>query len=134
MATKDATPSILVTATTAFLDDAQVEFGDDSIYGGNGNDTIQAWGGDDTRSGGAGSDQFQFAGSINSVLIADYVVGADRLVFEQMHWVSVMTQAKLDEISTTEATDLVLTFENGDTLTLAGLGSNQGLLADIFLL
>ena len=116
-----------------WFDNAQVTFGDDLVRGGNGSDTIHAGGGNDTLTGGAGADAFIFAAEINDDLITDYAVGADALHISTTLWNGALNQVRLDALSGVVAGDLVLSFDNGDTLTFDGLGSNAGLLDDIVL-
>ncbi|WP_238368691.1 calcium-binding protein [Mesobacterium pallidum] len=123
---------ILGTGFDDWTDETQGAFGDDVVFGGGGWDTMLSAGGNDTLTGGAGADTFIFAATIGQMVITDYEVGTDVLRFENTLWGGEVTQAYLDSIATVDdGTDLVLALAGDASLTLEGVTSTAGLLADI---
>ncbi|MGB3239131.1 MAG: hypothetical protein WBB29_12600, partial [Geitlerinemataceae cyanobacterium] len=97
------------------------EAGDDVINGGDGDDFILAWKGNDTVSGGAGHDIFVFSPSHGTDIIADFVVGEDRIGLKrdlEFSDLSVTTNGVNTEIAVGDETLAIL---NGvtDSLTAA---------------
>ncbi|WP_319825975.1 calcium-binding protein [Thalassovita sp.] len=115
-------------------DNSQVEFGDDFVAGGAGDDAFHIGGGDDTISGGAGADTFLFTGTVNDDIVTDYEIGVDALGFGADLWRGALDQAHLDALASVVDGDLVLNFGGGNSLTLVGLTGTDGLLADISLI
>ncbi|MGC1198912.1 MAG: choice-of-anchor I family protein, partial [Geitlerinemataceae cyanobacterium] len=97
------------------------EAGNDVINGGDGDDFILAWKGNDTVSGGAGHDIFVFSPSHGTDIIADFVVGEDRIGLKrdlEFSDLSVTTNGVNTEIAVGDETLAIL---NGvtDSLTAA---------------
>lgn len=127
--------AFLGSGNDVFVDNAQASpSGNDFVDGGAGNDTINAGGGDDTLTGGADADTFVFAPNIDDDTVTDYAVGVDSLHFSTTLWGGALDQTRLDALAAPVAGDLVFNFDNGDSLTLDGIGSTAGLLGDILLL
>jgi Ca2+-binding RTX toxin-like protein len=88
--------------------------GADSLDGGAGNDSLFGGLGDDRLTGGAGGDTFRFIPGGGHDVITDYGVGADRID------ISAYQKAGLIPTLTNAKDDLVISFNNGDTITLLG--------------
>jgi VCBS repeat-containing protein len=99
------------------------ERGDDILDGGDGNDELDGGPGDDQLTGGNGSDTFiitKEAGSVDSGddTILDFGVGVDHLQLNGLT-VNSLTSADVDR---TGELDAVLSFNEGGSVTLLGVG------------
>ncbi|MCC1494022.1 calcium-binding protein [Cognatishimia sp. F0-27] len=106
--------------------------GEDVIIGGAGNDTITGGAGDDTLRGGIGADTFVFNQGEGSDLITDFQNNIDEIQIDA----ALMSQTDpvaedLRALASFEDGALVLTFENGQILTLTGVGTVAALLDDV---
>jgi len=126
-----------------FADTAQGgELGRDTVFGGTGNDTIQGGGGDDVfyggagndvivgrmgndrLTGGAGADRFVFAPGLETDIVTDFDLSADRLVFDDALWAA--GQTALDFASVQNGS-VVFAFDDGSRVVLLELDATAGL-------
>ena len=91
----------------------------DSLIGCLGDDTITGGRGDDELTGGGGGDTFHFAAAFDDDTITDFETGADILSFTNVAGISTI-QDVLTAVSVV-GSDSVVTFNNGDTITLEGI-------------
>jgi Ca2+-binding RTX toxin-like protein len=85
----------------------------DTINGGAGDDSIAGYAGNDVLTGGSGKDTFYFNAGDGQDTITDFVHGEDKLSFSG--------HGTDHGIITQIASGIVLTFQNGDSVTLLGL-------------
>jgi Ca2+-binding RTX toxin-like protein len=106
------------------------EDGNDEIDGGAGQDELDGGWGDDTLTGGEDADVFIFwAGSD---VVTDFQDGIDTLALDKIFWGCGLTvQDVLDTYASTDHSDTVFDFHNGDTLRLVGIVDPDLLLDDI---
>lgn len=117
-----------------FTDNGQTGWwGGDRVYGGNGSDTIEMSGGDDTVTGGAGEDVFIFTGAtIENDIITDYEVGSDALHLDDALWGGGLSSEQvIAQFSSSKNDDTTFNFGDGNTLTLSGIETTDGLLDDL---
>jgi Ca2+-binding RTX toxin-like protein len=93
---------------------------DNTIYGSSTNDTITGAGGNDTLFGGAGSDTFVFTKGDGNDVIADFSapVGGDLI---SLHGYAVTTYGALAPLMAQVGSDVVITFDANNHLTLDGV-------------
>jgi serralysin len=111
--------------------------GRDILRGGRGQDTLLGGRGDDTLTGGGGADTFAFTDSaIGADIITDYEVGVDALRIDDALWGGTILSAA--QVVSTYASvvngNVVFDFGNGNTITLDGVSSLDGLAADLTIL
>ncbi|MDJ0820527.1 MAG: endo alpha-1,4 polygalactosaminidase [Paracoccaceae bacterium] len=118
-----------------FVDDSQTgrRKGSDRVFGGPGNDTIEAEGGNDTLTGGPGADTFVFTGSmIEADRVTDYTPGTDALQIDDALWGGGLTAAQVVNTYAQVTPDGVLfDFGGGNSILLAGLSTTNGLADDL---
>ena len=88
--------------------------GNDTLAGGAGIDTLIGGLGDDRLVGGADGDTFRFAPGGGHDTVVDYGLGADRID------ISAYQKAGLSAAMHDVGSDLVISFTNGDSITLSG--------------
>lgn len=115
--------------------------GSDTIFGGDGDDlldggawvdTIYAGQGNDTLMGGDGGDTFLFYDFAGDDQITDFdVFEADVLGLDAELWTGTLTaQEVVNQLASVTSGHVVFNFDDGDSLTLLGLGTTTG-LADV---
>lgn len=122
------------TGNDRLLDNAQTGVcGEDRLYGGAGDDFIKIGGGDDIISGGAGADTFVFFGTrIENDTITDYEAGLDRLHLDDALWGGGLSEAEaVSRFATFGLDETVFDFGNGNSITLTGVSSLDGLTLEI---
>ena len=92
---------------------------DDLLIGGDGDDILYGDLGDDTLTGGAGHDTFVMARGGGHDLVTDFSVGQDRID------VTGLVAGGHGETFSTTAQGLLITFDTGETMTLAGVQLGQ---------
>ena len=104
--------------------------GGDTIEGGGGEDTMAGGAGNDTLKGGGGADVFVFRLGFGNDMISEFDLSVDRVEIEEELWAGEQRdQAGMDaRTSISDSGDLVLTLDDGSTITFAGIASNEGLL------
>lgn len=113
-------------------------YGADVLDGGWGDDVLDAGVGDDVITGGVGADTFIFETGVNNDLITDFSIAeGDRLQLDDALWGSHGTLSATQVIAGFGAVvgdDVVLSFDGGEIITLAGLNTTTGLdaMVDIF--
>lgn len=106
--------------------------GDDTLNGGGGNDLLDGFSGDEFLKGGTGADRFVFKDGYDADRIADFELGADRLVLDAGLLGGATTGAQVvANFASVTGGQVVFDFGGGDTLTLLNLSSLSGLDADI---
>ena len=107
--------------------------GTDRLNGGSGNDVLLGGQGNDTLTGGAGQDDFVFDfGSFGQDRITDFKHGQDHLLLLGMN-TSLTVRQLVNQFASVVGSDVVFDFGSGETMTLVGLTSTQGLAADLIL-
>ncbi|WP_208354063.1 pre-peptidase C-terminal domain-containing protein [Pseudaestuariivita rosea] len=102
--------------------------GNDQIFGGNDNDVINGGAGDDSIYGGAGDDTFIFGSGDGDDVIFDFNAAEDQLVLDDALWSGTLTtQQVVDTYGSIVNGSIVLSFDNGESITLDGLGTLAGL-------
>lgn len=94
--------------------------GNDTIVGNGGADTLDGGGGDDSLTGSAGADSFRFQSEHDNDAVADFVIGTDFLVFDNVTGVSSASDV-LSAISYGPS-DATITLADG-IITLEGITS-----------
>jgi len=121
-----------------FIDVGQGGFlGVDRVIAGNGNDTLYTDGGNDTVTGGSGADSFIFVNSRTdaNLTITDFDAGTDALYFDYSFWGGVLNGIQiLDRFASVDIGMVILNFGGGNTVTLNGINSTDGLETSIFML
>jgi Ca2+-binding RTX toxin-like protein len=104
---------------------------DNTLVGNSGNDVLFGGAGNDTLTGGAGSDTFAFNNGDGNDVITDFnpAAGGDII---NLHGYSVTTYAALQGLMTQSGSDVVITFDASNHLTLHGLLLNQLSSGDFF--
>ena len=92
------------------------EGGNDSLSGGIGNDTITGGDGNDTMNGGSGSDTFVFSADHDSDVINGFQNNIDTLDLRGV--VGIDTWAELLEVAEQVESNVVITFEDDDIVTI----------------
>jgi parallel beta-helix repeat protein len=95
--------------------------GNDTINGGAGNDTIIGGAGDDRLTGGPGADVFRFGPQSGHDVITDFGAGGEKDVIDISAFKSAGIAASLHDVGS----DLLISFTNGDSITLLGVHANQ---------
>ena len=95
--------------------------GNDTINAGAGNDTIIGGAGDDRLTGGAGVDTFRFAPHSGHDVITDFGLGGEKDVIDISAFKAAGLTASLHDVGS----DLVISFTDGDSITLLGVHANQ---------
>ena len=91
----------------------------DVLIGGDGDDVLSGDLGDDTLTGGAGHDTFVMAPGGGHDLVTDFSVGQDRID------ITALAAAGHGETFSSTQQGLLITFDTGDTMTLAGVQLGQ---------
>jgi serralysin len=137
---------------TAFNDNLTGDAGDNTIWGANGNDRLQGAGGndrllgmngndqlnggygDDTLTGGAGFDTFIFA--FGADLVTDFTLGEDTLRLADSLWngIDYSVEDVIALFASREGASTVMTFSNGDMLTLEGITDPEALSDSIMII
>lgn len=120
-------------------DDNDVLWGnadDDLLYGGLGNDTLVGHDGNDTMTGGAGADNFVLRTGYGADVVTDFSgLNGDRLTLDDALWTPYGALTALEVVnqfgSINAGGHVVLTFDDGESITLLGVGSLTGLELDI---
>ena len=108
--------------------------GADRLWAGSGDDTLDGGAGDDTLAGAEGADSFVFGLQDGTDRVLDFSLGeGDRLRLDDALWTGSLTAAEVVGTygSVTAAGDVVLSFDGGELLILAGLGTTDGLAGAI---
>ena len=127
---------------TAFLgngDDKYIDsdqtgwWGSDRVYGGNGNDTIETGGGNDTLTGGSGDDVFVFNKTFSEhATITDYQTGNDALHLDDALWGGGLNSRQVvSQFASITGDNVVFDFGDGNTITLLGVQTTDGLWDDL---
>jgi Ca2+-binding RTX toxin-like protein len=95
--------------------------GNDTINGGAGADTLIGGAGDDRLTGGAGIDVFRFAPHSGHDVITDFGFGGEKDVIDISAFKSAGLTASLHDVGA----DMVISFTNGDSITLLGVHQSQ---------
>lgn len=103
--------------------------GSDLVYGGGGQDLFRMMGGDDTVAGGGGADTFVFVGSsIEADTVLDFGAGPDVLRFDDALWTGQLSSQQIvNRFAEVVDGDVVFDFGGGNTVTLVGVDSLNGL-------
>lgn len=107
---------------------------DDLLEGREGNDTLRGGFGEDMLFGGDDTDTFVFKDGYGNDTVGDFAMGIDILHIGSAVWNGTLDQTRLDALTTVVGSDLLFSFDNGDTLTLDGVSTTTGLLTDILLI
>lgn len=91
----------------------------DLLIGGDGNDVLSGDLGDDTLTGGAGHDTFVMASSGGHDLVTDFTIGEDRID------ITSFAAGAHSETFSASPQGLLITFDTGDSITLAGVQLGQ---------
>ncbi len=124
-------------------DDLDGGAGDDALWGGDGADTLNGGNGDDTLFAGAGGDQITAGDGADVIIfwvedgagtdsVTDFSATEDRLTLDESLWGGGQTALEVvTGFGGVVGDDFVLTFGNGNSITLAGHGTTEAsMLAD----
>ena len=95
--------------------------GNDTVSGGLGSDTITGGAGDDRLIGGDGADRFIFAQGAGDDVIVDFGAGSAADMLD----ISAFIQAGLTPTLSTVNGNAVISFTNGDSITLLGVSTTE---------
>ncbi len=95
--------------------------GNDTLHGGDGNDTLVGGAGDDVLVGGDGSDVFRFSPGGGHDVIVDFGFGPGPETIDIYAYTKAGLAPKVIEVDG----DAVITFANGDTITVLGISASE---------
>jgi Ca2+-binding RTX toxin-like protein len=108
--------------------------GDDTVDGGEGNDMLFGQGGDDSLTGGGGNDQmwggdgddvFFFDSNFGNDVIKDFADGDSILLTNDINGSGIATPDDVASLVSGTDTQTVITFANGNTITIDGVGKDD---------